>query len=803
MQSSDSRVSFTPIMDFARCIAWLWSRGAVWLTSAVTIWAFCDAARVGAAEQPSGLLRLRDGSQLDARWQAWNDAEGGDWHTSVFEQPIRIPPGAVESFSHSTAVPFPLPDEFWEARLRNGSVLRGRLISLDRETVVWHCLAANAEVVLERGAIGEIRRRSGMATVVYQGLQGLRGWRDEWGRTTAVDRRGTVQIDGPGILRGDLGLPERSVSEIEISWRGRPNFGLQWGVREPGATAAPLAADGTIPQEPRLDAPPDEEAVARASDLRPFNLEVLRGELLAMAETRQGIVQRSVQVLGEPGGRLAIRVYLDQKQGRMVVTTTAGVVLCDLSAREPDRVPGGAMRLVNGRGVVRFERLRIWQWDGELPRPGNEPSGPTPERRRRLAAQTDTRLERGGQVLLSGSGPNLREVPLTQVELLVLAAPGKVPVVPAEARTSVVELVDGSQWRGTWQGGESGVIVAGPPVIGSWEIPLRAIRVVTWQASRNSPVATTPGWAGVLQNETLALAGTLVGVRSTPAGPRLEWQPSWGGPAGLLRASLVARMMFRDETSAATSRGRTNSPEDGRDSAKQGASPAPDSHESRLSLRLLTGETIDCATVAWREDRLEVTLPDGARREFAESDLQSLEFLSADVDGSALSSALREALVTIPRLRQARPPTHLVRSQTGDFLRGRLVRIDESELVLEVREREQRLPRHVVAAIVWLHPPPELSNAPSEKGAPARILPKLQGWNRGRAGVGVSPLRLEESRLVCEDSLGREVILPLDELDGLLLGDWRARDPRAAGAWRWKAAVQPRFVNETTEPPTE
>jgi hypothetical protein len=222
-----------------------------------------------------------------------------------------------------------------------------------------------------------------------------------------------------------------------------------------------------------------------------------------------------------------------------------------------------------------------------------------------------------------------------------------------------------------------------------------------------------------------------------------------------------------------------------------------------LSLRLLTGETIDCATVAWREDRLEVTLPDGARREFAESDLQSLEFLSADVDGSGLSSALREALVTIPRLRQARPPTHLVRSQTGDFLRGRLVRIDESELVLEVREREQRLPRHVVAAIVWLHPPPELSNAPSEKGAPARILPKLQGWNRGRAGVGVSPLRLEESRLVCEDSLGREVILPLDELDGLLLGDWRARDPRAAGAWRWKAAVQPRFVNETTEPPTE
>jgi hypothetical protein len=746
-------------------------------------------------------LRLRDGGQLDARWQTLNDTGAGSWLTSVFERTVAIPPAAIESFTQPGAVAFALPDEFWEARLQDGSVLRGRLISLNRETAVWHCLAVNAEVVLARGAIVELRRRVGMATVVYPGLQGLRGWRDEWGRTTALDRRGAVQIEGPGILRADLGLPERSVSDIEISWRGRPNFGLQWGVRSLGDVDGPVEPDGTVPREPRLEAPPEEQAVPRGAELRPFNLEVARGELLAMAETRRGIVQQSVKTLTEPGGRLKVRVHLDQKQGRMVITTPSGEVLCHLLAREPDRAPGGALRLVNGRGAVRLERLKISHWNGVLPTPAQELSVAPSERRVHLVTQADTRLEREEGVIRTGSGPTLREVPLSRVDVLTLATPGRGSSTPGEPLATVVELVDGSQWRGAWQGEETGLVISHPVLVGSWEIPLRAIRSVTWRASSVSPVvATASGVAGVLQTQTVALAGTLVGVRSTPGGPRLAWQPSWGGSAFPLRVGLAARMMFRDEAWSAAGRDSPRRRGGGRETTEIDPNTDPFPPGARFSLRLMSGENLACDSVEWSDNRLTVTIGGGDRREFAESDLQSLEFLSTDSDGSDLSSTLREALVTIPRLRQTRPPTHLVRSRSGDFLRGRLLRLDERELVLEIRDREQTLSRELVAAIVWLHPPTEFSPPVVEGSSPSLNRPRLQAWKRGRAGVGLTPMRLEETHLVCEDSLGREVTLALEELDGLLLGDWLAREARPGAAWRWKPAVQPRFVEETTSP---
>ena len=42
-------------------------------------------------------------------------------------------------------------------------------------------------------------------------------------------------------------------------------------------------------------------------------------------------------------------------------------------------------------------------------------------------------------------------------------------------------------------------------------------------------------------------------------------------------------------------------------------------------------------------------------------------------------------LLTVPRMRKNNPPTHIIRSCDGDYVRGRLVMMDDEHIHFEVR----------------------------------------------------------------------------------------------------------------------
>jgi len=79
-----------------------------------------------------------------------------------------------------------------------------------------------------------------------------------------------------------------------------------------------------------------------------------------------------------------------------------------------------------------------------------------------------------------------------------------------------------------------------------------------------------------------------------------------------------------------------------------------------------------------------------------------------DFDPAAASKGIPKAqferLLTLPRAQQANPPTHLLRLRSGDYLRGRLVSLDEAEVVFDVLGQKKRLPRMQVVRLIWLHP---------------------------------------------------------------------------------------------------
>ena len=58
-----------------------------------------------------------------------------------------------------------------------------------------------------------------------------------------------------------------------------------------------------------------------------------------------------------------------------------------------------------------------------------------------------------------------------------------------------------------------------------------------------------------------------------------------------------------------------------------------------------------------------------------------------------LTKAKRERLLTLPRMQKENPPTHLIRSRNGDYLRGRLIKMDDKTLQVEVRLETKDIPR--------------------------------------------------------------------------------------------------------------
>ena len=76
-----------------------------------------------------------------------------------------------------------------------------------------------------------------------------------------------------------------------------------------------------------------------------------------------------------------------------------------------------------------------------------------------------------------------------------------------------------------------------------------------------------------------------------------------------------------------------------------------------------------------------------------------------------IDTKTRDRLLLIPRAARDDPPTHLVCSTSGDFVRGRLESLDDRFVRMEVRLESLRIPRDRVAQIFWLHPP-----EPNERG---------------------------------------------------------------------------------------
>src|SRR6185503_13063986 len=83
--------------------------------------------------------------------------------------------------------------------------------------------------------------------------------------------------------------------------------------------------------------------------------------------------------------------------------------------------------------------------------------------------------------------------------------------------------------------------------------------------------------------------------------------------------------------------------------------------------------------------------------------IKALE-LRLDARPVKIEKAKFERLLTLPRMQRDNPPEQLIRSLEGDYLRGRLLTMNDKELQLEMRLEPKTIDRAQVTRILWLHP---------------------------------------------------------------------------------------------------
>jgi hypothetical protein len=157
-----------------------------------------------------------------------------------------------------------------------------------------------------------------------------------------------------------------------------------------------------------------------------------------------------------------------------------------------------------------------------------------------------------------------------------------------------------------------------------------------------------------------------------------------------------------------------------------------------------------------------------------------------------------DRLLTLPRMQRDNPPEQLIRSLEGDYLRGRLLAMNDKQLTVEVRLETRTLDREQVARIIWLHPD-EAAGATVAARPPAANAAKLPPGTRVQAvPAGGKRLTFFAQELAGETLSGEGDVLGacrvnLNQLEQLLIGETieQAAATLAFHQWKLRPAAEP------------
>ncbi len=860
-----------------------------------------------AAETPPppetlGTLQIAGGDYLPGRLCDSGQPGLLVWQGTAFVSPFHFNPAAVSAVRLSPPGQRPKPQGDYCFELLGGDVLFGSLAALTAEEArievapfgLLHVRRKSLRSILrwrdgaELVHVGPVGLAEGVdltyvgpgvsskdTDVLYKGPNGLTEWEREHPHGAWQQEDGFLTTEKAGaLLARNFDLPPMAAVEFELSWMGTPDFVLALGAGRHGFEQA-------------------------------FRLEVWDDDLVLLRETDQ---QADLVPLGKIAmgtGRCHLLVYLDFPHNRASVFSPEGTPLGQLSLAESTPFPQPCIRLVNHRGKLRLEQLRIMRWDGTPPREVQAEKSRLHRVDGTIVYGEVQSFDPATSELLVADGDATQKIHADTVSSIVMTRSDTPP--PEGVR---VVLHNGTRITGQFHRLDDGRLWLNSPAVAEpLGVPVPQLQSLVVLDCRKPPSAEA-GRVGRLVMEGASIHGRLVDADRQPGSSCLVWQPNGSTTASALAETAAAQIIYRtppppQTQTSSNSRGRgvrgaaiggriaiavpaapviappvavvpqpappaadpfaqprpvavqRDQPIGGpapavappvafaprplpagaaaaadpfaqpRPVAVQAApggllgamarvlagnnppqpaaqpnlptpySPAaaPQPYWFTPGIYLRTGDTIPCTVERIDERGVSFKSP-----VFDATFVTHDKIKAIDLENRSLATRIdktsRDRLLMLPRSQKDDPPTHLIRSTSGDYLRARLVGLDEQTLTAEVRLETRKLPRQQIARIIWLGqsapPPPGAPQAAAGQPAAAPV----QALRSDGIRVTFVPAKLTGTSLEGTSDILGPCRVDLAEVDQLTMGAAIEQAATDLPYQRWKLhdAPLPRFA---------
>ena len=235
--------------------------------------------------------------------------------------------------------------------------------------------------------------------------------------------------------------------------------------------------------------------------------------------------------------------------------------------------------------------------------------------------------------------------------------------------------------------------------------------------------------------------------------------------------------------------------------------PAGPPAVGQATVYLKTGDSLTCAVISADPAGLRIRTEVAGEAVVPAVAVRAVELVAGA--GAGIPKEKLARLLTLPRMQQADPPTHMLRLPNGDYLRGKLVSLDDKLLKMDVLGVVKSLPRADVTRLIWLSVEGDETDAravaavlggPDKEGVPTRAT-MTDGRRLSLAGE-----RVADDRLLGSSGVLGTVGVDLGRCDHLVLG--RAATQALPGdlpyaKWKLKPAPGPRILQKPAPPRVE
>jgi hypothetical protein len=681
--------------------------------------AWLAVAAVAADVPPTAVLEIAGDGFLAGRFA--EHAAGDEaiatlsWRSPLFAEPVEF---RVDSIKRVRFAPGPPPPvAAWRCELEGGDCVMGGIGGLDAEHLTFLPVDLGARAVrIRRSAVVRLTPVTGGAEVVVPGA--MDRWRIVAGAWAAPGGWPMARDKGATAYR-PLDAPRRACYDIALSWDVRPEFVVSVAAVEPPTRAGgrPQPSDSfrvecgggaVVAVRER-----DRAAVATpASPPGPRKASDAESQAGGLAAVEQ------IAALAKDSRGLRMLVFVDRDRGRMAVILpgrdgVAGTPVFD--ATVPPHGDGAGGILVKLRsGDLRIDGLEVTQWRDAEPRVAVD----APARAESYDVAT------GEFTIRDAAGT--RRLPAAQLAVLTIRdAAGPPPVPSPEALRATFR--GGSRISGRIRAvATGGVVLASPALADDLECSCAALATLEPIQPREPPAV--PGRLAMLE----AAHGRLAGCPANPpGGDGLGWLSRGAVAAVRIPAGVEPLWITYPET-------------------KDKGTAAPVARAALPAMIYLrSGDAFPCAVLSGGAEGLRVRTAVAADVAVPAAALRAVELVASDSLGVPREKLVR--LLTLPRKQEADPPTHVLRLNAGDYVRGKLVSLDDTRIRFDVLGTMKTFPRDAATRLIWLTKkgdPPAEAAAEGAGGVPVQ----------GVAGAG-RRLTVEARRVVGNQLVGRHPVL--------------------------------------------